>query len=78
MEPVNTTSIAWMNEQLRQRINRLKSKYGVSYRHLAKESKVSPSHLMRFIWGEHSNLTMATLSRLDETVSRLSAEREAR
>jgi len=71
-------SISYMTEDLRLRIVRLKEKYGISYRRLAKEAKVSPSHLMRFIWKEHHNLTSQTLSRLDEAVSRLSAEREAK
>jgi len=70
-------SISYMTENLRQRIVRLKEKFGISYRLLAKESKVSPSHLMRFIWGEHHNLTAQTLTRLDEAVSRLSAARES-
>jgi predicted transcriptional regulator len=71
-------SMTLMTEELRQRVIRLKDKYGVSYRHLAKEAKVSQSHLMRFVWEQHSNLTSKTLSRLDATVNRLFAEREAR
>lgn len=71
-------SIGFLTEQLRQRIVRLKEKYGVSYRLIAKEANISPSHLMRFVWGEHSNLTAQTLARLDETASRIAADREAR
>ena len=70
-------SMSYMTDNLRERIIRLKEKFGVSYRLLAKEAKVSPSHLMRFIWGDHHNLTAQTLTRLDEAVSRLSAAREA-
>lgn len=73
-----TTSIVFLTEELRQRIIRLKEKYGVSYRRIAKEAKVSTSHLMRFVWQQHHNLTAQTLTRLDTTVSRIAAEREAR
>jgi hypothetical protein len=70
--------LSHLTDNLRQRIVRLKDKYGVSYRNLAKEAEVSQSHLMRFIWGQHHNLTTQTLSKLDETVSRLSAKHEAK
>jgi hypothetical protein len=71
-------SIAVITEDLRQRIVRLKEKYGVSFRTLAKEAKMSQSHLMRFVWRKHHNLMSETLTRLDATVNRLAAEREAR
>jgi predicted HTH domain antitoxin len=71
-------SIVVMTEELRQRVVRLKEKYGVSFRRLAKEAKMSQSHLMRFVWRRHHNLMAETLTRLDATVSRLYAEREAR
>lgn len=70
--------LSHLTDNLRQRIIRLKDKYGVSYRNLAKEAVVSQSHLMRFIWGQHHNLTTETLLKLDETVSRLSAKHEAK
>lgn len=75
---MTTNLISHMTEELRGRAVRLKEKYGISYRRLAKEAGISPSHLMRFIWEKHSNLTTQTLTKLDATVSRLAAEREAR
>lgn len=65
-------------DQLHRRIRRLKDKYGVSYRALAKEAKMSQSHLFQFVWQAKTNLTVETLTRLDEAVRRLEQEREAR
>jgi lambda repressor-like predicted transcriptional regulator len=77
MQPASM-SIVMITEELRQRVIRLKEKYGVSFRQLAREAKMSQSHLMRFVWQKHHNLMAQTLTRLDATVSRLTAEREAR
>lgn len=65
-------------DHLHKRIKRLKEKYGVSYRAMAREADMSQSHLFAFVWKQNTNLTVETLARLDEAVRRLESEREAR
>ena len=71
-------TVAEVLEHLHRRISRLKDKYGVSYRAMAREAGMAQSHLFQFVWRRKSNLTVETLSRLDEAVRRLEQEREAR
>ena len=45
---------------------------------MAREAGMAQSHLFQFVWRKKSNLTVETLSRLDEAVRRLEQEREAK
>ena len=67
-----------VTEDLHRRILRLKDKYGVSYRELARRSEMAQSHLFQFVWRKNTNLTVNTLAKLEAAVERIEQEREAK